>query len=134
MWQSRVIATEAHTNNVGIARSVEERLFNLSLSIDRLAAGKSEPFKQFCQQALQLNDALPPIPPMLSPEGRNDFQRVTAILNERLQLQRSLQRQKRARLIIRSWRAVHIPLSILAVLVISYHAFYELYMIYILHQ
>src|SRR5436305_12495972 len=47
MWQARVIAAEADTNGVGITRSIEERMHELSLTIGRLRAGKSAPFQQF---------------------------------------------------------------------------------------
>jgi len=38
MWQARVIAAEAETNGVGITRSSEERMHELSLTIGRLRA------------------------------------------------------------------------------------------------
>ena len=49
--------------------------------------------------------------PVLVPEELGDFERVYEVLKERASLGRSLQRQKRARLIIRAWRYVHIPLA-----------------------
>jgi len=50
-WQARVIAAEADTNGVGISRSVEDHLFELALTVERLSAGKSVQFKQYCELA-----------------------------------------------------------------------------------
>jgi hypothetical protein len=133
IWQARVIATEADTNGVGINRSVEDRLFELSLTIERLSAGKSAHFQQFCQQALQSQDALHESPPALAPREVSDFQRVYNALGERERLGLSLQRQQRARLIIRVWRYIHVPLACLSVLVIGYHSVIELYKMLVLH-
>lgn len=132
-WQARVIAAEADTNGVGINRSVQERLFELSLRVERLSAGKSAPFQQFCQQALQLQAELPPSLPVLNPREVSDFQRVYEVLSERVRLGLSLERQQRARLIIRVWRYIHIPLACLAVLVIGYHSMIELWKMLVLH-
>jgi hypothetical protein len=132
-WQARVIAAEADTNGVGINRSVQERLFELSLRVERLSAGKSAPFQQFCQQALQLQAELPPSLPVLNPREVSDFQRVYEVLSERVRLGLSLERQQRARLIIRVWRYIHIPLACLAVLVIGFHSIIELWKMLVLH-
>jgi hypothetical protein len=133
VWQARVIAAEADTNGVGIDRSVEARLFELSLAIERLSAGKSAQFQQYCQQALQLQAALPMSLPVLAPREVSDFQRVHEVLGERAWLARSLQRQRRARLMIRGWRYIHIPLACLSVLVIGYHSVIELWKMLVLH-
>ena len=133
MWQARVIAAEADTNGVGINRSVRDRLFELSLKVERLSAGKSAPFQQFCQQALQLQAELPTSLPVLNPREVSDFERVYEALSEHARLGLSLQRQQRARLIIRVWRYVHIPLACLAVLVISFHSVIELWKWVVLH-
>ncbi|HEU0001864.1 MAG TPA: hypothetical protein VFQ36_13265 [Ktedonobacteraceae bacterium] len=132
-WQARVIAAEADTNGVGINRSVKDRMFELSLKVERLSAGKSAPFQQFCQDALQLQAELPPSLPALDPREVNDFQRVYEVLGERVRLGESLQRQQRARLIIRVWRYIHIPLACLAVLVIGLHSMIELGKWLVLH-
>ena len=63
---------------------------------------------------------------MLAPEELGDFERVYEVLMQRAYLGRSLQRQKRARLIIRAWRYVHIPLACAALAVIGYHSVIEL--------
>jgi len=133
MWQARVIAAEADTNGVGINRSVQDRLFELSLKIERLSAGKSAPFQQFCQQALQLQVELPTSLPVLNPREVSDFQRVCEVLGERARLELSLQRQQRARLVIRVWRYIHIPLACLAILVIGFHSVFELWKWVVLH-
>src|SRR5713226_2251142 len=132
-WQSRVIAAEAGTNGVGISRSVEDRLFELALAIERLSAGKSAEFKQYCEQAVQLKGMLPDFLPKLEPREVSDFQRTYQILSERARLERSLQRQKRARLIIRVWRSIHIPLACLSVFVIGFHSVIELWKMLVLH-
>lgn len=132
-WQARVIAAEADTNGAGISRSVEDRLFELSLTVERLSAGKSVPFKQFCEQALDRNIDLHRLLPVLAPSEVSDFQRVYEVLTARAHLTRSLRRQKRAHLIIRTWRCIHIPLACLALLVIGYHSVVELWKMLVLH-
>ena len=133
MWQARVIAGEADTNGVGINRSVQDRLFVLSLKVERLSAGKSPAFQQFCQQALELQAELPASLPVLNPREVSDFERVYEVLGERARLGFSLQRQQRARLVMRVWRYVHIPLACLAMLVIGYHSVIELWKWVVLH-
>lgn len=133
IWQARIIAAEADTNGIGIHRSLEDRLFELSLAVERLSAGKSQHFKEYCEDALVMNDALPRSLPVLSPREVSDFQRAYEVLGERARLARSLQRQKRAHLVIRAWRYIHIPLAIASVLVISFHSVIELYKMVILH-
>ena len=133
VWQARVIAAEADTNGVGINRSVRDRMFELSLKVERLSAGKSAPFQQFCEQGLQLQAELPPSLPVLNPSEVGDFERVYEVLGERARLGLSLQRQQRASLIMRVWRYVHIPLACLAVLVIGFHSVIELWKWVVLH-
>ena len=125
-WQARVIAKEANSNGVGIIQVVQERLHELELTVERLSAGKSQTFKTFCSEALRSNTSLPAMLPVLTPKELKDFERVYEVLAQRADLARSLQRQKRARLIIRLWRYVHIPLACLALVIISYHSFTEL--------
>jgi cytochrome b561 len=126
LWQARVIAAEADTNGAGIARAVEERLLELTLTIERLSAGKSTPFKDYCKMALNAEQSPPLSPPALPPNEQADFQRVCAVFEEYARLTGSLQRQRRAHLIIRAWRSIHIPLACVALLVIGYHAIFEL--------
>src|SRR5258708_2054908 len=132
-WQARVIAAEADTNGVGISRSVEDRLFELALTVERLSVGKSVQFKQYCELALDMKFDLPRLLPVLAPGEGSDFQRVYEVLAAHAQLTRSLQRQKRAHLIIRTWRYIHIPLACLALLVIGYHSIIELWKMLVLH-
>lgn len=126
-WQAHVIASEANTNGVGISRAVEERLFELTLAVERLSAGKSAPFKQYCEQALRTRGSLPNLLPVLTPNEVDDFQRVYEVLTTRAQLAQSLQQQQRAQIIIRLWRYIHVPLACLALAVISYHSVFELW-------
>lgn len=134
IWQARTIATEADTNGVGITRSLEERLLELSLKIERLCAGKSVLFKYYTAQ-MQNGKTIPSsfLPALPASEG-NDFHRVSAVLEEYGMLKRSLRRQRRATWIIRSWRYVHISLACIAVAIISYHSLVELWNMLILHQ
>lgn len=125
-WQARVIAKEANSNGVGIIQAVQERLHELELAVERLSAGKSKTFKIFCTEALRSNTSLPAMLPVLTPKELDDFERVYEVLTHRAYLARSLQRQKRARLIIRMWRYMHIPLACLALVIISYHSLTEL--------
>lgn len=126
LWQARVIAAEADSNGTGIARSVEERLLELTLTIERLSAGKSLPFKRYCNLMLSGGPSSLQPAPDLPPYERADFQRVRSVFDEHARLALSLQRQQRARLIIRAWRYIHIPLACAALLVIGYHAIFEL--------
>lgn len=118
-WQSRVISADASTNGVGIAQSLEERILELEYTIERLYAGKSNEFKHYCIEELHNNSESPV--PALPPQEQADFQRVQEILAVRANLLQSLQRQKRARLIINRWRIVHIIVACLAVAVICIH-------------
>jgi hypothetical protein len=63
----------------------------------------------------------------------SDFQRTYEILTECARLERSLQRQNHARLVIRTWRYIHIPLACVAIVMISYHSIYELWKLLVLH-
>ena len=127
LWQARIIASDASTNGVGIVQALEERILELEYTVERLSAGKSEPFKAYCLQALDdagtgRLEGNPPIPP----QEQTDFQRAQQTLVDRARLAASLQRQKRARLTFRTWRYVHIALAILALIIITYHAVLEL--------
>jgi len=125
-WQARVIAREASTNGVGITRALEEQILDLEYTVERLSAGKSEQFKAFCLQALEAPNSLPSKMPTLESGEHVDFQRAYDTLTARASLEQSLQKQKRARLIIRSWRSVHIVLACLALLIILFHGVMEL--------
>lgn len=134
IWQARVISREAASNGVGITRSIEEKLFEMELAMERLSAGKSATFKQHCEKLLHSRDELLSPLPVLAAFEMGDFQRVYQILGEHRRLEQSLQRQKRARLVIRMWRYIHIPLACAALVVISYHSIAELWKMLILHQ
>ncbi len=126
IWQARIIAHESNSNGVGIEQAVHERLHEISLSVERLSAGKSEAFKHYCTQVLNANIPFPSQPPALPLHEQNDFQRVWDILMEHAQLTRSLRRQQRAHLVILSWRYFHIPLAIVGFLIISIHSLLEI--------
>ncbi len=119
-WLARVIATEASSNGVGIIQSVEARIHELDLLLERLYAGKSVAFKQYCLQANK--NALPQV--MRQEQG--DFRQAQEVISKKAVLQRSLHRQKLARRIIRWWRYVHITLACGALAVISFHSVLEL--------
>jgi hypothetical protein len=127
VWQARVISYEASKNGVGIIQSVEERLHGQNLLLERLSAGKSSAFKQFCTRALN-SRRVPPLPSQsqFAPQELEDLQRFYGVLALRLRLKRSLQRQRRAHFIIRGWRFIHISLACVALLFISIHSLFEI--------
>ncbi len=125
VWQTHVIARDASSNGVGIMRALEERILELEYTIERLCAGKSEPFKQYCLQALGRERGRAEDSPAIPPNERSDFQRADDTLNVRAELVKSLHRQRRAQLIIRNWRIAHITLSIIALLIILFHSIME---------
>ncbi len=131
-WQAHNIARDASTNGVGIARAIEERILELEYEVERLSAGKSEPFKEYCLQAINMGASFNAPVPGLDAREMPDFQRSADTLATRRQFALSLQRQQRARFIIRTWRYVHISLACLALLVITFHAVMEL-LINVLH-
>ena len=127
VWQAHVIARDASTNGIGIIQSLEERILELEYTVERLSAGKSEPFKAYCLQALETTGnvatlRVPPIPP----QEQADFARAHGILLDRARLLASLQRQQQARLIFRTWRTIHMILAPIALLIILYHAVLEI--------
>jgi hypothetical protein len=128
VWQARVIARDASTNGVGIAHALEERILELEYTVERLSAGKSEPFKAYCLQALETagNAAALPVPPIPLQE-QTDFARAHDTLLDRARLAASLQRQQQARLIFRTWRYIHMILAPIALLIILYHAILEIF-------
>jgi hypothetical protein len=125
-WQAHIIARDASMNGVGIERALDERILELEYTVERLSAGKSEQFKTFCLPALEGPGNMPNSLPALEPREQADFQRAYETLVTRASLVQSLQKQKRARLIIRTWRWVHIVLACLALLIILYHGVMEL--------
>lgn len=134
LWSARVIATEADTNGIGITRSLEDRLLELSLTIERLSAGKSDQFKQFCEEALRRGRSMSQFLPTLPSHEAGDFQRTRAVLDEHARLVHSLRRQQTAQMIIRGWRYIHIPIACFSLAVISYHSLIELWKMLILRQ
>lgn len=125
-WQAHSIARDASANGVGIARALEERILELEYTVERLSAGKSEPFKAYCLQSLNMGVRFIAPKPQLHAHEMTDFQRAYDTLATHKQLLHSLERQQRARLIIRTWRYIHITLACLALLVIAYHAVMQL--------
>ncbi len=126
VWQARVIAQDASANGVGIVRALEERILELEYVVERLCAGKSQPFQQYCMQAIEQGENLPPTAPSLMPNEQADFKRAYETLITRTEVVQSLRRQQQARTLISTWRYVHIVLASLALLVILFHAVMEL--------
>ncbi len=124
-WQAHIVAQDASANGVGIVRALEERILELEYTVERLCAGKSELFKQYCLDAIETGSTSETIPALAQGE-HNDFQQASKTLVQREQLVQSLRRQQRAQTFIRTWRSLHIALACLALLVISYHAVMEL--------
>lgn len=140
MWQAHTIARDASTNGTGILRALKERILEIEYVVERLSAGKSEPFKQYCIQAIDSGSDAgsspvnafvkmmrlkePPLLPFpaLMPQEQADFQRAHQALADRSRLVESLQKQQRAHLVMRIWRYVHMTIAILALLIIVYHA------------
>lgn len=125
VWQSRAIAQDASANGVGIVRALKERILEMELVVERLCAGKSEVFKQYCLQAIEGGSVLPAAFPALVPAEQPDFQRAYGTLTGRSRLLHSLQRQLRARQMMRVWRYVHMALACLALLIVLYHVTME---------
>jgi len=130
LWQARIIAADASTNGVGIVQALEERILELEYTVERLSAGKSEQFKDYCLRTLESpggeNLARTQANVAIQPQEQDDFRRAQQTLADRAQLVASLQQQNRARLIFRTWRYVHVTLAALALLIILYHAILEL--------
>ena len=126
VWQTHIIAQDAGANGVGIVSAIEERLLELEYTVERLCAGRSEPFKQYCMYALENGGVLAPALPALAPAEQGDFQRAHQALTTYASLEQSLQKQNRARTIIRTWRSIHIVIASLALLIILYHGILEL--------
>ena len=128
-WQAHIISQDASANGVGILRAIEERLLELEFTVERLCAGKSEPFQGYCLQSIENSSPAPVegILPSLPAREQADFQQAREILLAHTQLLHSLQRQKRARVIIRTWRSIHMVLAVIAVLIILYHGLMELF-------
>ena len=125
-WQARAIAAEASHNGAGIERAVEEHLHTLELTAERLSAGKSPAFKEISAHALRAGTLSLDQPPQLLRHEWSDLQRLAQVLPTYAALRRSLTRLKRARLIIRAWRYLHIPLACASLAIIGLHSSVEL--------
>ena len=119
---ARIIAKEASSNGVGIIQAVEGQLHTLDLLLERLCAGKSDAFKQYCMQGRVATKMLPKV----AEREHGDLQQAIQALTKKAALQRSLSRQKLARRGIRVWRYLHITFACLALVVICIHATTEL--------
>ncbi len=131
LWEARVIAREASSNGIGISQAVEKSLQELEYTVERLSAGKSPTFKQYCLNALQ-GASLPESAPALAPTEGADFQRVQATLRTYVKLARSLRKQQFAKAVMRLWRSAHIVLATFSLLIIGFHSSLEL-LKYIMH-
>lgn len=125
-WQTRIIAQDASSNGVGIAKAIKGRLLELEYVVERYNAGKSDPFKAYCTQAINSIGTLPTTIPPIPPAEQADFGRAYQALQDHARLAASLHKQERAFFIFRTWRKVHMLLVPLALLVISYHGIAEL--------
>ncbi len=132
IWEARVIAREANANGVGISQSVEGHLQELEYTVERLSAGKSAPFKEYCATAMH-RARVPKTLPQLPSLEVQDFHRVRASLDTYVRLKGSLVRQQRARDIMRLWRLAHMVLATLSLLVIAAHSSVEL-LKYVIHR
>ena len=128
VWQTHVIAREASTNGVGIVQSLQGRIQELEYTVERLCAGKSELFKEYCLQALKQKKPARLSAAMsdLQVNETVDFQEATQALTQRARLVQSMRRQNQARQAIRTWRTIHIVLATVATLIILYHGILEL--------
>jgi len=125
-WQTRVIAREAAINGSGITQSVLSRLQDYEYMVERYCAGKSDPFKWACSEALSSHGHISDDHEEIPAHEVTDWQKVTQIFNAYAQLDTSLRRQRSAQRIIHTWRTVHIVVATLSLLVISYHGIMEL--------
>jgi|SRR5579859_1245201 len=126
VWQTHTIARDASANNIGITSALKERILELEYTVERLSAGKSEPFKQYCLQGLDHPGVLHGATPTLLLEEQADFQRAQETLTTYDSLSQSLRRQQRASRIMRIWRSIHMTIVPFALVVITYHAGTEL--------
>lgn len=135
-WQTAIVTRDAQANGEGIEQALAERILELEFTVERLCAGKSEMFKQYCMQMLD-SDATgkgsainwadqDAINRVVTVAEQKDFQMACTILATYTALGESLKRQQHARRIIRTWRYVHMALASLALLIILYHAVLEL--------
>lgn len=131
-WQTRIIAQDASTNGVGIAKAITGRLLELEYAVERFSAGKSEPFKAYCALAIESVGNLPGKLPELAPREQADFQGAYEALRTHARLEQSLRIQHKAHTIFRAWRYTHMVLVPLALLIITYHGIAEL-LINVLH-
>ncbi len=126
VWEARIIARDASTNGVGIVQSLKKRILELEYVVERLSAGKSEMFKQYCMQAIDSVSAMLIAPPPIAPAEQHDFQQAYQTLGDRSRLVQSLLRQEKARSIMRIWRYIHIGLGCFVLIVVLYHVSAEL--------
>jgi hypothetical protein len=126
VWESRTIARDASTNGVGIVQSLKKRILELEYVVERLSAGKSEMFKQYCMQAIDSVEAMLASPPPIASTEQRDFQQAYQTLRDRSRYVQSLHRQERARSIMRIWRYIHIGLGCFVLVVVLYHVSAEL--------
>jgi heme/copper-type cytochrome/quinol oxidase subunit 3 len=122
VWSTRRIASDANVNGVGIAQALTSRIQELEYTIERLCAGKSTAFKQFCEHR---RGHTPPLQAIATSEHA-DLEKVYQVTQQRTQLLASLKRQQQASLLMRNWRCAHMVIAIMALLTISYHAVMEL--------
>lgn len=119
-WQGRLIARDAQTNGIGLISALEARLAEIDFAIERLCAGKSSEFVDYCWYELTGPQRSRPRPELAKSE-RSDFRNVLAQLGERTSVLLSIKIQKRAIRRMRFWRQVHTLFSIIAACLLIYH-------------
>lgn len=117
-WQARVITQEASTNGAGIVQAVEAKLREIETLIERLAAGKSELFQNYCQA---LFTERPTAEPLVSSEERSDLQQVSELRGTWKRLAVSLHHQRLARALMHRWRIIHLGLAVVALALVCLH-------------
>ena len=70
---TRIIAQEASSNGVGIVQALEARVLELRYAVERLYAGKSEAFKQYCVQALGRQQGSSHVAPLIGGAEMNNL-------------------------------------------------------------
>lgn len=129
MWSTRRIARDANANGVGIAQALSNRIKELEYTVERLSAGKSAAFKRLCEYESEPDGTnVGPVPSLQAIEASEhaDMEKAWQVLQQRAQLLISLKRQQHARLLMSTWRSIHMVIATIALLTISYHGVMEL--------
>jgi hypothetical protein len=129
IWSTHRIARDANANGVGIAQALIARIKELDYTVERLSAGKSTAFKQFCEYGREPGGTdlvLASSQQAVATSEHADMEKAHQVLQQRAQLLISLKQQQHASSLMRIWRYVHMTIASIALLAISYHAVMEL--------